>query len=49
MVLNANPLDDILDTANIAMVMKPGTLYDANSLDEIWPEKSHWAHMTGST
>jgi hypothetical protein len=39
MVLNANPLDDIHNTANIAMVMKAGTLYDADSLDEIWPEK----------
>jgi Tol biopolymer transport system component len=39
MVLNANPLDDIHNTANIAMVMKSGTLYDADTLDEIWPEK----------
>jgi hypothetical protein len=39
MVLNANPLDDIHNTANIAMVMKAGRLYDADTLDEIWPEK----------
>ena len=39
MVLNANPLDDIHNTMNINMVMKAGTLYDADSLDEIWPEK----------
>jgi Tol biopolymer transport system component len=39
MVLNANPLDDIHNTANISMVMKAGTLYDADTLDEIWPEK----------
>jgi cytosine/adenosine deaminase-related metal-dependent hydrolase len=37
MVLNANPLDDIRNTTNIQYVMKAGTLYDANSLDEIWP------------
>ena len=37
MILNANPLDDIRNTANIRYVMKAGTLYDANSLDEIWP------------
>ena len=37
MILNANPLDDIRNTANIQYVMKAGTLYDANSLDEIWP------------
>ncbi len=36
-ILNANPLDDIRNTANIQYVMKAGTLYDANSLDEIWP------------
>lgn len=39
MVLNANPLEDIHNTANIAMVMKSGKLYDANTLDEIWPEQ----------
>ena len=38
MVLNANPLDDIHNTMKIAMVMKAGTLYDADTLDEIWPE-----------
>ena len=37
MVLNANPLDNIRNTANIRYVMKGGTLYDANSLDEVWP------------
>jgi len=37
MVLNANPLDNIRNTADIRYVMKGGTLYDANSLDEIWP------------
>ena len=37
MVLNANPLENIRNTADIRYVMKAGTLYDANSLDEIWP------------
>jgi len=50
MVLNANPLDDIHNTANISMVMKAGTLYDADSLDEIWPEKKpfgayYWVNL----
>lgn len=50
MVLNANPLDDIHNTANIAMVMKSGTLYDADTLDEIWPEKKpfgayYWVNL----
>jgi len=39
MVLNANPLDDIRNTMKIAMVMKAGTLFDADTLDEVWPEK----------
>jgi hypothetical protein len=39
MVLNANPLDDIHNTMKIAMVMKAGTLFDADTLDEVWPEK----------
>jgi Tol biopolymer transport system component/imidazolonepropionase-like amidohydrolase len=37
MVLNANPLENIRHTANLRYVMKGGTLYDADSLDEIWP------------
>lgn len=39
MVLNGNPLDDIRQTANIQFVMKAGTLYDAMSLDEVWPRQ----------
>ncbi len=38
MVLNANPLDDIRNTVDMQYVMKGGKLYDAMSLDEIWPE-----------
>lgn len=36
-VLNANPLDDIRNTAAIRWVMKAGVMYDADTLDEIWP------------
>lgn len=36
-VLDRNPLDDIRHTASIRYVMKAGTLYDAATLDEIWP------------
>jgi hypothetical protein len=36
-VLNANPLDDIRNTADIRFVMKAGTLYQADTLDEVWP------------
>ena len=37
LVLNANPLDDIRATAKIKMVMKNGTVWDAATLDEVWP------------
>ncbi len=37
MILNSNPLDDIRNTTDIAMVMKGGILYDGTTLDEIWP------------
>ena len=39
MVLNSNPLDDIRNTADILYVMKSGRLYDATTLDEIWPRQ----------
>ncbi|MFI5311856.1 MAG: amidohydrolase family protein [Gemmatimonadales bacterium] len=46
MVLNGNPLDNIKETRNIKYVMKGGVLYDAGSLDEVWPAKTpfgaHW-------
>lgn len=37
MVLNANPLDNIRNTADMRYVMKGGILYEAETLDEIWP------------
>ncbi len=39
MVLNSNPLDDIRNTADILYVMKSGRLYDATTLDEVWPRQ----------
>lgn len=39
MVLNSNPLENIRNTKDIFYVMKAGTLHDAATLDEIWPEK----------
>jgi Tol biopolymer transport system component len=38
-VLEKNPLDDIHNTNTIQYVMKNGLLYDANSLNQIWPEE----------
>jgi hypothetical protein len=39
MVLNSDPLMDIRATTDIAWVMKGGVLYDANTLDEAWPQQ----------
>lgn len=36
-VLDRNPLEDIANTLSIRQVMKNGRLYDADTLDEIWP------------
>ncbi|MCY4399191.1 MAG: amidohydrolase family protein [Gemmatimonadetes bacterium] len=37
-VLGSNPLDDIRNTADIVYVIKDGIVYDADTLDELWPE-----------
>ena len=42
MVLNANPLEDIHNTLKMQYVMKGGTLYDAETLDEVWPKAVKW-------
>jgi Tol biopolymer transport system component len=39
LVLDANPLDDIRNTAKIAEVMKNGRLYDAATLNETYPRQ----------
>lgn len=39
MVLDSNPLEDIRNTTDIRLVMQGGILYDAETLDEIWPER----------
>jgi Tol biopolymer transport system component/imidazolonepropionase-like amidohydrolase len=36
-VLRKNPLDDIQNTADIEYVMKNGELFNAGTLDQIWP------------
>jgi len=46
LVLDGNPLDDIRQTRNIRYVVKGGIVYDAMTLDEVWPAKTpfgaHW-------
>jgi hypothetical protein len=36
-ILSDNPLDDIRNTVKARYVMKNGTLYDAATLDQLWP------------
>lgn len=38
MVLNSNPLENIRNTADILYVVQGGIVYDAETLDEVWPE-----------
>ena len=38
-ILNSNPLQDIRATNDIYRVMKNGRLYDAATLDQVWPEE----------
>tara|TARA_R110002124_G_scaffold55533_1_gene156942 strand:- start:206 stop:3580 length:3375 start_codon:yes stop_codon:yes gene_type:complete len=37
-ILDKNPLTDIRNTNSVSLVMKNGRLYDADTLDEIFPE-----------
>lgn len=39
LILDKNPLTYIMNTLSIEDVMKNGRLYDANTLDEIWPRQ----------
>jgi len=48
-ILNSNPIDNIRNTEDISQVMKNGRLYNANTLDEVWPRKKklatqHWSY-----
>ena len=38
MVLNSNPLEDIRNTTDILYVVQGGIVYDAETLDEVWPD-----------
>lgn len=38
-ILEKNPLEDIRNTLSADQVMKNGRLYDADTLDELWPER----------
>jgi Tol biopolymer transport system component/imidazolonepropionase-like amidohydrolase len=47
-ILDANPLDDVHNTAKVRWVVKNGDLYDASTLNREWPSKEelpkfYWA------
>ncbi|WP_217705812.1 amidohydrolase family protein [Peristeroidobacter soli] len=39
LILDRDPLADILNTQSLRFVMKNGRLYDADTLDEVWPRR----------
>lgn len=39
LVLNSNPLDNIRNTADIQYVMKGGNMWEADTMDKVWPER----------
>jgi hypothetical protein len=39
LILDRDPLADITNTSSLSLVMKNGRIYDANTLDEVWPRK----------
>lgn len=44
-VLSSNPLDDIRNTLDIQQVSKAGRLYNAETLDELWPEERSFSEF----
>jgi imidazolonepropionase-like amidohydrolase len=42
-ILDANPLENIRNTVEIDRVVKDGRLYDADTLDQVWPEQESLA------
>ena len=38
-VLNSDPMDNIRNTADLALVVKGGEVYEADTLNQIWPEQ----------
>ena len=43
LVLDANPLEDMRNTSTIRYVMKNGELYEADTLNQVWPQKKQFA------
>ena len=49
LVLDANPLENIRNSRTVRMVMKNGRLYDAETLDELWPRQRKTPPVQGIT
>ncbi|WP_281542727.1 amidohydrolase family protein [Maribacter aestuarii] len=49
LVLDNNPLDDLRNTNSIDQVIKNGRVYDADTLDEVWPDKKKAETFTWQT
>ncbi len=50
LVLDDDPLEDLRNTVTLRYVMKNGRLYQAETLDEVWPRQRplptpHWQHL----
>ncbi|MEJ2162745.1 MAG: amidohydrolase family protein, partial [Robiginitalea sp.] len=48
-VLNANPLEDLRNTNTVVYVLKNGRMYQADTLDELWPQARKAAPFTWQT
>jgi hypothetical protein len=48
-ILNADPMADIHNSADVAMVMKAGRLYQAGTLDEVWPTPTPYGRIPWPT
>ncbi len=48
-VLNSDPFDDIRNTADLALVVKGGELFEADTMNKLWPETkplpAQWWHQ----
>ncbi|RLD55271.1 MAG: amidohydrolase, partial [Bacteroidetes bacterium] len=44
-ILEKNPLEDIHNTNTVKYVMRNGELYEAETLDQIWPNKKQFSPM----
>lgn len=45
LVLDANPLENIRNTATLQWTMKAGVIYSADTLDEIWPVRRSYGEL----